>query len=621
KKTVFSVGGVFKKTETSSIKTKALLFNVQLVSQHLNPSISNDELGNAGGVILFIQTKPGTDFASKSDDLYTYFKDFFWIYKLDVCKEVKIIPLKDIYFSQIKATNHLLLQGDKQFVLILSGVALFILLFALINYINLTVAQTGFRAKEMAMRRLLGSSKTADIIRFISEAIVLTLIAFVIALFFCESFKPFTMRLLGKEVAIFYGITTVEILVCFALIVIIGFFAGIIPAIMISRYKPIDVVKGTFRFQSKMVLGKVFVVIQNIVTITMLALTLALFLQIKHLINRPLGYKTENIMNVDIPSQFSYLHSNDSTSSAMNMLKNELEQLPNVKRVGFARGNPCANSENQTFQYGDDIISLMKIGLDTAAFSILGFEVISQNSDQLGDNWWLTEGAMRDLKADYDATELVLGTESNNKINGVIKDFIPLWTPVEENTFVLFTITSKPWNIILETTGNQAKARVAVKEKMQQITQSEINLWYSSDMIDKRYEDQRNILNIVLIFTIITIIISTLGLIAMSTYYTRQRSMEVAVRKVFGSSSWEMFTRLTSNFLKLLIISFVIALPIAWFLIDYWLKDYSYRINISPLIFVVAGFATLLIAAAAISWQSARAANANPVETVKKQQQ
>ncbi|MDD4848841.1 MAG: FtsX-like permease family protein, partial [Bacteroidales bacterium] len=491
-KTVFVVGGVFKKIENSIIPNYDLIFNIQLVEKHINGNITNISLDNAAGVTLFIQTKPGTDLTAKTDDMLNYFKEFYWIYKMEAREEVHIIPLTEVYFGKIPSAQGHLQQVDKQFVFILSGVALFILLFALINYINLTVAQTGFRAKEMAMRRLLGSSKTAVILRFIVEAITMTVIAFFISLLLAELVCPFTETLLARDISLFANITSGEIIICIALILVIGVLAGLIPAVMISRYKPIDVVKGTFRLQSKMVLGKVFVVIQNVVTITMLALTLALFLQIQHLINRPLGYKTENIMNVDIPSQFSALHDNDSTNTTLNMLIDELEQIPYVKRVGFSQGHPIGHFNNSTFKRYDDIISLMMIGLDTTAFNIMGFEMINQNAEPLHESFWLTESAMRKLNCDNNVTELLMRPEQNwnIKVAGIIKDFIPLNMPVDNSTTIaLITIDKDPWNLIIETTDNHIAAEAAIKEKMESITQCEFDGWFFSDRVTEKYSD------------------------------------------------------------------------------------------------------------------------------------
>lgn len=614
------VGGVFEKIENSFFPDVDFIYNLQCYGEFINESVKNDRFDNAAGVTLFIQTYPGADFKEKEADMLEYFNEFYWIYASGARKELHIYYYNELYFSDLDfyALNNCN-RGNKIFINVLMAVAFFILLFALINYINLTVAQTGFRAKEMATRRLLGTSKCAVIMRMISEAILLTIIAFVFGTLFAGLAEPVTLPLLGKNVNVFHDITADEVAVCAALILLVGILAGLVPALMISRFKPVDVVKGSFRLKSKLVFGKVFIMIQNVVTITMLSLTIALSWQFNHLMNKPLNHETRDIMEVNITNVFQTVE-----EKSLPMLKDELEKLPDVIEVGFSQGFPLGYANNSTFEREDGLYSLNWMTCDTASFEILGFEVITKNGEPLPDTWWITEKAMRRFGLDYDATELVLDPEYNWRYNvcGVIKDYNCLQN--NENDVYLVRMlgddSGAPWHLILKTTGRHAKAMEEVKGRIRELANVDVDCMYLDDYLaETYYKDLRDIRNIILVFSIVALIISILGMVAMSTYYAKQRSKEIAVNKVFGSTNAEAFKRLTGGFLKMFLASFVVAVPIAWFLIDYWLKDYSYKISVSPLIFIGAGLAVFLMAALSILWQSLKAANANPVESLKKE--
>jgi len=619
--TNLEVGGVFKKIENSLFPDVDFIYNLQNYGEYINSGVKNDSFENAAGVTFFIQTYPGANFKEKESDMLEYFKEFYWIYTTGARKEVHIFSYNELYFSDldmygIQSVNH----GNKTFINVLMVVAFFILLFALINYINLTVAQTGFRAKEMATRRLLGTSKSGVIIRMILEAILLTIIAFVFGIMFAGLAEPVTLSLLGKDVDVFHNITFDEVLLCIALILFVGVLAGLIPALMISKFKPIDVVKGSFRLKSKLVFGKVFIIIQNVVTITMLSLTIALSWQFNHLMNKPLNHETHDIMEVNISNIYKTID-----EKSLSMMKDELEKLPDVVEVGFSQGFPLGYSNNSTFEREDGICSMNWMTCDTVAFKILGFEVVTKNGEPLPNTWWITEKAMRRFNLDYDVTEFVVDSEWDWKINvcGIIKDYNSIVKDGENEIYfvrMLGSASGNPWTLIVKTTGRHAKAMEEVKAKIKELTNVDVECMYLDDYLaDTFYKEIRNVRNIILIFSIVALIISALGMLAMSTYYAKQRSKEIAVNKVFGSTNAEAFKKLTGSFLQMFLVSFVIAVPIAWFLIDYWLIDYSYRISISPSIFIAAGLAVLLMATLSISWQSLKAANANPVESLKKE--
>lgn len=606
------ITGVMENIRKSVLPDADVLIRIERVAE-FNPGLSKTNSGNAGSTAGFLLLHEGTDLRSKTDDIKSYFKEFFWPYKIDSWSEVRITPLKELYFSPVEWST--LRRGDKKFVLVLMSVGILILIFAVFNYINLTVAQAGQRAKEMATRRLLGSSRGELFVRLMLEATLLTFISFGIGCLLAVAAVPYANDLLNTQLYLQEVCTPAGIGVALGFILLTGFLSGLLPAILISASKPIDVVRGTFRRQTKMVFSKCFITFQNTITIATLSAALVMGLQIYHLIVAPLGYNTHNILVMD--NQFR-------SDSEKSMALDRLRQLTCVKSVGFSNGTPFSGGNNLTGVYEGKSLSCQQLVLDSAAFKILGLEIKHDNQVATNEwwSWYLTEKAFKDMGLPEDAKVFHLEDSDPAPILGVIKDFqlrvISLDNPPLMLRFQDFNKpNSWPWNILVEVEGNPFTAYNEVREVFEDITKVEFDGKYLGQQIQESYESQIRLVKIVVIFACIAILISLLGLLAMSTYFIHQRSQEVAVRKVFGSDNRSILTRLVSTFLMYVGIAFVIATPVSWYFMEQWLSDYSYRISLNPLIFLTSGLFCLLISFVAVFFQSWQAATANPVDSVK----
>lgn len=249
------------------------------------------------------------------------------------------MPLSEQYFAKA-ASYSSLRKGDWRFVIVLMSVGFLILIFAVINYINLTVAQAGFRAKEMATRRLLGSSRGELFMRLMLESTLLTFISLVIGVLLALAVVPFVNDLLQTRVDMNVLGRPVWLLALVSLTVVVGVLSGLLPAIIISSSKPIEVVRGTFRAKTKMVFSKFFIVFQNVITITMIAASITMVCQIVHMINAPVGYKTKNLLA---------MRSVDERQ--LSAFVGELKGLSCVDRVGKTQGLPLFGSNNWTSTY------------------------------------------------------------------------------------------------------------------------------------------------------------------------------------------------------------------------------------------------------------------------------
>lgn len=603
------VTGVMEDINRSVIPNTDLVVRIERVTE-FNQSLSKENQGNAGSCISFLLLKPGMDLKGRTDEILSFFKERYWLYKMDFVKEVRIVPLSEIYFGNTMV--HSLNQGDKRFSLVLMSVGILILIFAIINYINLTVAQAGQRAKEMATRRLLGSSRVELFLRLMLEATFLTVVSFAIGLMLAKVALPYANDLLQVRLTFDVLVTPLWIGAIVLFIVLTGALSGLLPALMISSAKPIDVVRGTFRRQTKMVFSKVFITFQNVITIAMIAASLTMYLQIDHLIHAPLGYNTANIIESD-----NIFRSKSEMERAEDMLR----QLPMVKAVGHSNGTPSSGTNNMSGTYEDKSLSFQQIQVDSAAFRIFGFEIKSDNHVANSDQgWYLNELAFKQMELPEDAPSFRWG-ENATPILGVIRDF-QLRDITQENSPVMFRFRKTesdwwPWSYVVEVQGDPVKAYESVRKVFEEVSGVPFEGKFIDQSIQEHFESQIRLTKIVVIFACIAILISLLGLLAMSTYFILQRSQEVAIRKVFGSDNRGILVRLVGTFLMYVGIAFVIATPLSWFFMKQWLADYSYRITLSPLIFITAGLFCLLISFLAVFFQSWQAANANPVESVK----
>jgi putative ABC transport system permease protein len=553
--------------------------------------------------------KEGANVQTKADDMLAYFKDIYWIYKREMRTAVTFVPLKEAYFSDIRGRN--LQQGDWKFVMILMSVGLLILLFALINYINLTVAQTGFRAKELATRRLLGSSQRELFSRLILESTLLCFISFALALLLSTFCVPYANTLLETKIDLFNAITPSGILISLGAIGILGLIAGLLPASIISGVQPIEVTKGYFGRRSKMVFSRFFIIFQNIITVILLVASITMTAQTQYLIHAPLGYNTVNI--IDIRS------GNFEGKENMSVFANEVKQLASVKRVGFAQGTPFNMGNNNTVEYNGKVISFQILGGDSACFEMLGLQKIRENHSSNPRSVYFSQQALKETELAEDAPELKFDN-FGWPIAGIIKD-VQIGNIMQTLRPVLFFHstfeTNYPWDILIEVQGDPAAAYNQVKAVYERITKLDFDGKFIDEQVAESFASQKRTSTIVIIFSLIAVLISLLGLVAISTYFIRQRTKEIAIRKVHGAENFKVLSELLRVFLGYVLIAFVIAVPISWYIMRHWLDDYAYRISLSPLIFMAAGLFCFLVAFISVYWQSSIAANANPAKALK----
>lgn len=439
------------------------------------------------------------------------------------------------------------------------------------------------------------------------ESTLLTFISLVIGVLLALAVVPFVNDLLQTRVDMNVLGRPVWLLALVSLTVVVGVLSGLLPAIIISSSKPIEVVRGTFRAKTKMVFSKFFIVFQNVITITMIAASITMVCQIVHMINAPVGYKTKNLLA---------MRSVDERQ--LSAFVGELKGLSCVDRVGKTQGLPLFGSNNWTSTYQGQNISFQQFVMDKDCYDMLGLEILRDNH-LTTEGWFLNEQAMREMNLSEDATSFMLDRhERPIAIAGIVRDFYCFGNVTTGMNPVMFRFlkdNEAPWMILTETQGDPFAAKEAIGKVYEKVTGLEFEAFFMDESLQNSFDSQIRLAKIVIVFSIIAILISLLGLLAMSTYFIQQRLQEVSVRKVFGSSNRQILVKLVFTFLNYVLIAFVIAIPIIMYFMKDWLSDYSYRIGLSPLIFIAAGLFCLMISFVSVFFQSYRAATSNPVDS------
>ena len=572
---------------------------------------------NMAGTSSFVQGHEGCDFAAKQKDVDAYFQTFF----------IKgfhpiITRLDKLYFSGLEA--FVLQMGNPTLVKILFAVGIAILLFSIMNYVNLTVAQSGYRAREMATRRLFGCTRGTVGVNMFTESLVMCIISMLIAVAFACICTPYASQLLDKKLDISLLASPQAVGIMLAFILLVSLAAGALPATILSRVKPIEVVRGTFRKHTKMIFSRVFITVQNIITIVMLACAVIMSMQMLHLIKAPLGFNTENIISIEYPDEFTSLHSGE--------FEDRLRTLPFVKAVAPSYGTPATGGNNNTVTFdGEKRESFQFICGTTEMMKIYGL-TLKNDLHAKGDSIvYLNDMALealqmkptdRHLSNRYDQIRFgCFGKEA--QFGGVLNDF-RIRNILEEQHPLLVQVCNnikEPWNISILVSGDPIEAYAKIKEVYKEVFHEDIDE-SGSPFVDKfvqtRFEQELRTTKIVSLFAVIAIIISLLGLVAMSTYFIQQRAREIAIRKVFGSTGNQIRIRLIRTFMLYVGIAFVIAVPIVVHFMSQWIEQYSYRIVWWPWI-VAAGAIVMLISFAAVAVQSWMASNENPVKNIRQE--
>ena len=610
----YVVGAILEDLKSTVIKPYDIFLNAAVYKDEWQP------FDNYGSTVTLIKVRPETDRKELYDKLESVCKDVYSsIYGQSFFEHLELSRYDELFF---KETEGFFRHGDKATLRILMLVGLLLLLSAILNYINLSVALTGKRAKEMAVRQLSGASRAGIIWKYVAESIAFTAVCFATGLLLAEAFYPAMNSLLNNpDIPIKVIWSSGYVFAYIVIILLVGVLCGIFPAMMSGRYNPVDVMKGGYRRRSKMVFSKVFIVLQNALAVILIALAITMEAQMHKTQERPMNCNIENIFFLK-----------DFSGEDNAPLKDALEALPCVRRIGRSSGVPGSINMGQysTTRDGQDILYKL-IRMDSTAFSMFGFEILEDfHAPQFNSVWFSDKSfAATGFDSDYHDISGTLSrrTMGCEQVAGVFKSFPTNNANIGEEDYAIVSLMRSEdipfagW--VIETTPDRKAAKAQIMEaydnsiKGKQIYGS-LAFWVDEN-IAEAWKPARNNMRLVEIFMLLSIIIALLGLVAMSTYYADEKSRDIAVRKVFGGTVDTEGWRTIREYMVLVGIACVIGIPIAVYAAQEYLKDFIYRLEGYWWIFVVAVLLTGLIAFVSVIWQVLKAAKTNPAIELKKE--
>ena len=541
--------------------------------------------------------------------------------------EYSLFPLTDIHLHSSRYVE-LAANGNIQYVYIFSAVALFILLIACINFMNLSTARSAGRAKEVGIRKVLGTEKRSLIGQFLTESTLMAFIALLLAFVFAYLSLSWFNNIAGKEMQISALLKPQYLIFLLSLPVIVGVLAGSYPAFFLSSFQPISVLKGKINSGfKKSNLRSSLVVIQFTTSIILIIGTIIIYNQLNYIQTTKLGFNKDQVLVINNPGV---------PRENREAFKNEIAKLSGVKSASFAGYLPVSNSSRNDNTFSTEAVMTEKNGFNMQDWNIdynyiptLGMEIIK------GRNFSPEFGSDSSATIINESTAKVLGYDDpigkklytipgpgqptiSYTIVGVVKDFN--YESLRKNVGPLcFQLGNGRWATAYRVaTTDIAGLLKNIESKYKEMAPGmPFSYQFLDDSFDNMYREEQRVGKVALTFSLLAVLIACLGLFGLATYMAEQRTKEIGVRKVLGASVRDIVSMLSKDFLKLVFISFVIAVPVAWWGMNKWLQDFAYRISIGWWIFIAAGVIAMLIALFTVSFQAIKAALANPVKSIR----
>ncbi|MDZ4148222.1 MAG: ABC transporter permease [Flavobacteriaceae bacterium] len=588
----------------------------------------------------YLLLKPGTDYKlfeknfSKYMELYMLpaIQQFINVKNMDELKKsgtyinYSLIPLTAIHLHS-NYSFEITPSGNIQYVYIFSAVALFILILACINFMNLSTARSAKRAREVGIRKVLGTERKTLIFQFLAESTLTAFISLIIALGIAYLVLPLFNNVAAKSLSVndLFGVQILPLLVLLPFVV--GLLAGSYPALFLSKFKPIVVLKGNANSGfKKSNLRNVLVVFQFSASIILIISTLIVYSQLQYIQTKKLGFNKDQVLIIDDAH---------ALNNNLQAFKNEVLAMQGVSSGTLSSFLPVANSSRSDNTYSKEAVMDLKSSIDMQTWWVdydyiktMGMEIVqgrnfSKDYGTDSNAILITETTAKLLGYDNAVGKNIYVPSDNTSLTslqiiGVVKDF----------NFESLRQKLGPLCMRLSDSGGLASFKVTAADTKNLIAQVE-EKWktlapgmpfryrFMSDSFDEMYRSEQRAGTVAMVFATLAILIACLGLFGLVTYMAEQRNKEIGIRKVLGASVSNVVTLLSKDFLVLVLIAAVLAFPLAWWVMHKWLQDFEYRININVWFFVIAGVSALLIALITVSFQAIKAAIANPVKSLR----
>jgi putative ABC transport system permease protein len=613
----YQVSGVMKDfDENTHFKQADVLFPFEALNDYFgNPQYSTQYDLRYFMPSLYVLAKEGSDLSTKGTELYVKAHKWYWLFQQDESNKTIFQPLNEVYFNA--ATYGFPMgarDGNSKLLKLMITIVSGIFIIALLNFLNLTLTYSFRRNKEFGIKKIIGINKMQFIGQSFIETLLLYIFSMLIALIILWLMLPSFNLLTGYHFTLLKFISTLNWQKLLFPAISVYVITAIVPALVISRFSPATIIRKTVGNIQIKLLQQILVVLQFIVAIALISSMIVIQKQSNYLINYNTGFnKTETF----------YINLNAEIKNQKLLYKEELSKIKGVEAVALCNGMPGVGISELRFEVNNKTQSLDYINVDEDYFKVM--EIDLKNPSLIGSNGiWINETAARTLN--YNANDKLVeidwyGTKMNAPVNEVLPDmnYRSLYEPCRP--LMLTKLEPQGW-------VDYALLRINMVNRNQILNEAEkIHKRYSpdfpfdysflNDTINKAYEKEKQTSKIVSWFSIFAILISSMGLFALSVFTINARIKEIGIRKVNGARISEVLAMLNKDFIKWVAIAFVIAIPVAWYAMHIWLENFAYKTALSWWIFALSGGLALLIALFTVSGQSWKAANRNPVEALR----
>lgn len=535
-----------------------------------------------------------------------------------------LMPLTAIHLHSAR-TVELGVNGSIQYVTIFGAVAMFILLIACINFMNLSTARSASRAKEVGIRKVLGTEKNALIQQFLAESTLTSFIAMALAVIFTGLTLGWFNNLAGKDFHLGELLQPKILVFLLLLPIVVGLIAGSYPAFFLSAFKPISVLKGKINTGiAKSNLRSSLVVFQFFASVVLITGTIIIYQQVNYIQSVKIGFKKDQVLIVD---------NNSMGTSTAEAFRNEVAKLSGVKASSFAGYLPVNNSSRSDNTWSTESVMNEKSGFNMQNWRVdydyiptLGMEIIK------GRNFSKEFGGDSAALIINESTAALIGGNAVGKklyasndngplvytIIGVVKNFN--YESLRKNVSPLcLRLGNNRWASAYRVETKDMKSLLAKVETKFKALSPGMPYHYSflDESFNSMYRDEQRVGKLAFSFSVLAILIACLGLFGLATYMAEQRTKEIGIRKVLGASVSSIVQILSKDFIKLVMIASVFAIPLAWWAMNKWLQEFAYRIEVSWWVFAAAGVVAIVIAVLTVSSQAIRAALSNPVKSLR----
>ncbi len=497
------------------------------------------------------------------------------------------------------------------------GIALFILLMAAINFTNISIANSLKRSKEVGVRKIAGGSKWQIMRQFLSESAILCFVAFILSLIVVQTSLPLFNRVTGKQLLLAEAVNITLILYFITVLLFIILVSGIYPAYVLSNFKPSEVLYNKQKLSGRNIPGRSLVVLQFSLAIFLLIATIIYYSQMDYIRTKDLGYNPNGIIKTRIYGDKDY-------KAVTNILKNELAKEPSIRTVSFGNeGHPediYVNEKSFKAQYksvDENFVAALEVPLQAGRNLSSSFASDVKGGAMVNEAFVKASGMTEPIGQIIKVNQYY--DSANKTIRGVVKDFHfgSLREPIKP--MVMYMDGWQDGDVWIKfEKRKQKEAMKAIEGIYRKVLPSAVYKYNFLDELNARqYVQEQRWQQVVNVATTISFIICCLGLFGLAHLSTNRRIKEMGIRKVLGASINQIIVLLSGDFLKLVMIAFVVAAPIAWIVMDNWLQEFAYRIKIGWWVFLLAGFLGILIAFVTVSFQAIRTGMANPVKSLR----